>query len=86
MRDELLAIEQFDSPLEAQVLVADWRIEYNTYRPHSIILRRQCIRSARRLKPSPFRDARGRARRGRPELAVGGPAERPRSLGVQAWS
>jgi putative transposase len=37
MRDELLAIEQFDSLLEAQVLVADWRIEYNTYRPHSAL-------------------------------------------------
>lgn len=29
MRDELLAVEQFDSLLEAQVLVADWRQEYN---------------------------------------------------------
>ena len=37
MRDELLAIEQFDSLLEAQVLVADWRAEYNTYRPHSAL-------------------------------------------------
>jgi putative transposase len=37
MRDELLAIEQFDSLLEAQVLVADWRTEYNTYRPHSAL-------------------------------------------------
>jgi putative transposase len=37
MRDELLAIEQFDSLLEAQVLVADWRDEYNTYRPHSAL-------------------------------------------------
>ena len=35
MRDELLAIEQFDSLLEAQVLIADWRDEYNNYRPHS---------------------------------------------------
>ncbi len=35
MRDELLAIEQFASLLEAQVLVGDWRTEYNTYRPHS---------------------------------------------------
>jgi putative transposase len=33
MRDELLALEQFDSLLEAQVLVADWREQYNTYRP-----------------------------------------------------
>jgi putative transposase len=36
-RDELLAIEQFDTLLEAQVLVADWRTEYNTYRPHSAL-------------------------------------------------
>ncbi len=37
MRDELLAIEQFDTLLEAQVLVADWRTEYNEYRPHSAL-------------------------------------------------
>jgi transposase InsO family protein len=37
IRDELLAIEQFDTLFEAQVLVADWRIEYNTYRPHSAL-------------------------------------------------
>ncbi len=37
IRDELLAIEQFDSLLEAQVLVADWRAEYNDYRPHSAL-------------------------------------------------
>jgi putative transposase len=37
IRDELLAIEQFDTLLEAQVLVADWRIEYNNHRPHSAL-------------------------------------------------
>lgn len=37
MRDELLSIEQFDTLLEAQVLVADWRTDYNTYRPHSAL-------------------------------------------------
>lgn len=37
MRDELLSIEQFDSLLEAKVLVADWRNDYNTYRPHSAL-------------------------------------------------
>ncbi|HEV2122117.1 MAG TPA: integrase core domain-containing protein [Chloroflexota bacterium] len=37
MRDELLAIEQFDTILEAQVLVADWRVAYNDYRPHSAL-------------------------------------------------
>lgn len=31
----LLAVEQFDCVFEAQVLVANWREEYNTYRPHS---------------------------------------------------
>jgi putative transposase len=35
LRDELLAVEQFDSILEAKVLVEDWRIDYNTHRPHS---------------------------------------------------
>ena len=35
LRDEFLAVEQFDSLLEAQVLIEDWRIEYNTKRPHS---------------------------------------------------
>ncbi|MEV4315318.1 IS3 family transposase [Actinocrispum sp. NPDC049592] len=33
-RDEFLATEQFDTLLEAQVLAEDWRIEYNTIRPH----------------------------------------------------
>ena len=35
LRDELLAVEQFDTLLQAQVLIEDWRIEYNTRRPHS---------------------------------------------------
>ena len=35
VRDELLNIEEFATLLEAQVLVEAWRIEYNTYRPHS---------------------------------------------------
>jgi putative transposase len=37
LRDELLAIETFSSLLEAQVLVEDWRIEYNTVRPHACV-------------------------------------------------
>jgi transposase InsO family protein len=35
VRDELLAIEQFGTLLEAQVVIEAWRVEYNTYRPHS---------------------------------------------------
>jgi putative transposase len=37
LRDELLAVEAFSNLLEAQVLVEDWRIEYNTLRPHSAL-------------------------------------------------
>jgi len=35
LRDELLNLWQFDSLLEAQVLIEDWRIDYNNNRPHS---------------------------------------------------
>ena len=37
LRDELLAVEAFSSPLEACGLVEDWRIEYNTTRRHSAL-------------------------------------------------
>ena len=37
LRDELLAVEAFNSLLEAKVLVEDWRIEDNTGRPHSAL-------------------------------------------------
>ena len=35
LRDELLGREQFDTLLEAKVLIERWRREYNTRRPHS---------------------------------------------------
>jgi putative transposase len=35
LRDELLNVEAFTTLLEAQVLAEDFRVEYNTYRPHS---------------------------------------------------
>jgi len=34
-RDELLNIEEFATLTEARVIVEAWRMEYNTYRPHS---------------------------------------------------
>jgi transposase InsO family protein len=34
MRDELLNGEEFDSLLEARVVIDEWRREYNTLRPH----------------------------------------------------
>ena len=37
IRDELLAVEQFSCLVEAQVMVADWREDYNERRPHSAL-------------------------------------------------
>lgn len=37
MRDELLKCEQFDLLIEAQVIIGDWRTEYNNVRPHSAL-------------------------------------------------
>lgn len=34
MRDEVLNGEEFDSLLEASVVIANWVVEYNTLRPH----------------------------------------------------
>lgn len=35
LRDELLNAWQFDSLLEARVIIEDWRIDYNLNRPHT---------------------------------------------------
>ena len=35
LRDELLALEWFDTLLEAKVLIERWRQHFNTVRPHS---------------------------------------------------
>ena len=35
LRDEYLNGQRFDTLLEAQVLLEDWRIDYNIDRPHS---------------------------------------------------
>jgi len=35
VRDELLALELFSCLTEAQVMVDDWREDYNEHRPHS---------------------------------------------------
>lgn len=37
MRDELLNVELFETLFEAKVLAEDFRVEYNTYRPHSAL-------------------------------------------------
>ncbi len=35
LRDELLNSLRFDSLLEARVIIEDWRLDYNTNRPHT---------------------------------------------------
>jgi len=37
IRDELLSGELFETLAEAQVLIEDWRVDYNTKRPHSAL-------------------------------------------------
>jgi putative transposase len=37
VRDELLDVEAFSSLAEAQVVIADWREDYNHHRPHSAL-------------------------------------------------
>jgi len=37
IRDELLAVELFSCLAEAQVLIEDWRQDYNHHRPHSAL-------------------------------------------------
>lgn len=37
LRDELLDRELFDTLYEAQVLIENWRVHYNTKRPHSAL-------------------------------------------------
>jgi putative transposase len=34
LRDELLDLESFNTPLETQILLDDWRLDYNHHRPH----------------------------------------------------
>ncbi len=40
LRDELLSVEIFDTVTEARILADEFRIEYNTYRPHSALRQR----------------------------------------------
>ena len=37
LRRELLDLESFNTLLEAQLLLDDWRLEYNHYRPHQAL-------------------------------------------------
>jgi putative transposase len=50
LRRELLDLELLDSALEAQVLIDDWRQDYNTYRPHQSLQYLTPVEFARRWR------------------------------------
>ncbi len=48
LRQELLDMESFNTLYEAQLLLEDWRLEYNHYRPHQSLLYQTPVEYARR--------------------------------------
>lgn len=54
LRDELLNVELFETLLEAKVLTAEWRREYNWRRPHSALGYRPPAPEATRPEPVPL--------------------------------
>ena len=58
LRRELLDLESFNTLFEAQLLLDDWRLEYNHYRPHQ---------SLNYMTPAEY--ARTRKPKGQPELS-----------------
>ena len=61
LRDELLNGRQWDSLLEARVIIEDWRIDYNLNRPHTAHGDLSPARVRRRVvhQPTPSRTATG---------------------------
>ena len=54
LRDEYLNGEIFYSLKEAQIIIEQWRIHYNTQRPHSALGYRPPAPMARTIKPTPI--------------------------------
>jgi putative transposase len=50
LRHELLEMESFNSVFEAQLLLEDWRLEYNHYRPHQSLSYQTPVEYARRWR------------------------------------
>jgi putative transposase len=70
VRDELLAVELFQTLTEAQVMVADWREDYNHHRPHS---------SLGMAAPARFAQAWRQTTPNGKEITLGDPAQARRS-------
>ena len=57
VRDELLDVEEFSCLAEAQVVIGDWREDYNWRRPHSALgMQAPAVLAASLSEPSPGRD------------------------------
>jgi putative transposase len=57
VRDELLDVEEFSCLAEAQVVIGDWREDYNWRRPHSALgMQAPAVFAASLSEPSPGRD------------------------------
>ena len=54
LRDECLNGEIFYSLKEAQIIIEQWRIHYNTQRPHSALGYRPTAPVTRAIKPTPI--------------------------------
>ncbi len=54
LKDELLNGEIFYSLKEAQIIIEQWRIHYNTKRPHSSLGYRPPAPATRAIKPTPI--------------------------------
>ena len=52
LRDECLNGEIFYSLEEAQIIIEQWRIHYNTQRPHSALAYRPPVPVTRAIKPT----------------------------------
>jgi putative transposase len=71
IRDELLAVELFSCLAEAQMLIEDWRQDYNHHRPHSALGMMTPVAfaaSLRQLQPEPTATAAGEEVEGRGRL------------------
>jgi hypothetical protein len=79
LRDECLAVEELNSLLEAQIVIADWRRDYNKYRPHSA---RDPGTGGRRVSATPLlQSSGGRCAVSVPTIEIGG-ARRSPSYGL----
>ena len=82
VRDELLAVELFSCLTEAQVLIEDWRLDYNHNRPHSALgmMTPAAFAALRQPLPGPTATAAGEGIEERCRLPLAGGEPQPASF------